>query len=197
MVTIPAGVAPAGSATGELGSSVRVPPLLMAKAPTVSTRLSFTYSVRPSGLTLGSVRANPGRAADNGAADERQGPVRCDLVARDLTDPVFTANRSVPLGVMATQCEPSTCACAASYEGRPRKRCERTVEVTVETADRVRTGRIVIEIDMADDRRRPEPERRCGHCFGCTSANGSEKSDAPRAWQRRAPGARPCLVAFA
>ena len=59
MVTIPAGVAPAGSATGELGSSVRVPPLLMAKAPTVSTRLSFTYNVRPSGLTLGSVAPTP------------------------------------------------------------------------------------------------------------------------------------------
>ena len=59
VVTMPAGWTPAGTATGELESSVRVPPLLMAKAPTVPTRLSFTYSVRPSGLTLGSVAPTP------------------------------------------------------------------------------------------------------------------------------------------
>ena len=58
---MPAGVAPAGSATGELESSVRVPSLLIVKAPTVSTRLSFTYNVRPSGLTLASVAPTPAK----------------------------------------------------------------------------------------------------------------------------------------
>ena len=42
---MPAGVAPVGSETGELGSSVRFPPFT-AKAATASTRLSSTYSVR-------------------------------------------------------------------------------------------------------------------------------------------------------
>jgi hypothetical protein len=55
---MPAGVAPAGRATGELGSSVRLP-LLTANAPTESTRLSFTYRYRPPGLRPGSTAPTP------------------------------------------------------------------------------------------------------------------------------------------
>src|SRR5271155_316115 len=100
---MPAGVAPAGSATGELGSSVRVPPLLMAKAPTVSTRLSFTYSVRPSGLTLGSVAPTPAALLTTGLPMSVRDPLGAIWLLETSPDPVFTANRNLPLGLMATQ----------------------------------------------------------------------------------------------
>ena len=54
----------------------------------------------------------------------------------------------------ALRCQPTgrACACAAGHEGRRRKRREGTVEVAVESADRVGADRVVIEIDVADDR---------------------------------------------
>ena len=49
--------------------------------------------------------------------------------------------------------------------------------MAVETANRVRTGSVVIEIDVADHRRRTRPERRRRGCLGCTSAKGTEETD--------------------
>ena len=48
-------------------------------------------------------RPNPGGVADNRAADQGQSPIGCDLVAEISPDPVFTANRYRPSGVMVTQ----------------------------------------------------------------------------------------------
>src|SRR5436305_14707980 len=55
---MPAGAAPAGSAVGELASSVRLPPLTV-NAPTASALLSSTYRVRPSGLRRASAAPTP------------------------------------------------------------------------------------------------------------------------------------------
>src|SRR2546429_7793869 len=55
---MPAGVAPAGSKVGELGSSVRVPPLT-ANTATAPALLSSTNRVPPSGLRRASTAPTP------------------------------------------------------------------------------------------------------------------------------------------
>src|SRR6266487_6361926 len=55
---MPAGVAPAGSETGEVASSARSPPVT-AKTPTAPALLSSTYRVRPSGLRRASTAPTP------------------------------------------------------------------------------------------------------------------------------------------
>ena len=58
MLTMPAGAPPAGRATGELGSSVRVPPLT-AKTDRMWLPLPSTDSVLPSGDRRASMSAPP------------------------------------------------------------------------------------------------------------------------------------------
>ena len=67
MLAIPAGAPPAGSGTGELGSSVRVPPFT-AKTDRMWLPLPSTDSVLPSGDSR-SVDVSPA-AADGRAADQ-------------------------------------------------------------------------------------------------------------------------------
>ena len=81
---MPAGVAPAGSETGELGSSVRFPPFT-AKAPTAPTS-ALVHVQRPTVVAQAGVNgADAPGVADRRAAEERQGPVGRDGVTGDLT----------------------------------------------------------------------------------------------------------------
>src|SRR6201997_599608 len=99
---IPAGVAPVGSAAGELGSSVRLPPLT-AKAPTASARLSLTYRNRPSGLRPGSTAPTPPLATTVGRPSRASSPPGSIAYREMVPDPVLTANRYLPLGLIISQ----------------------------------------------------------------------------------------------
>src|SRR5258708_11313403 len=87
---------------GELGSSVRLPPLT-ANAPTPPIRLSSTYRKRPSGLSRGSTAPTP-PVAPTGVLPSR---VRVPLVAMEqremVPDPVITTNRNWPSRLASTQ----------------------------------------------------------------------------------------------
>src|ERR1700760_1118991 len=100
---MPAGVAPTGSGAGELGSSVRVPAPLTAKTPTESPRLSFTYRNRPPGLRPGSTAPTPAVAETVVLPSRVSRPSQAMAYREMVPDPVFTANRWRPSGVMVTQ----------------------------------------------------------------------------------------------
>ena len=67
---MPAGVAPTGSLTGELGSSVRLPPET-AKMPTEPILLSSTYRQRPLGLSRASTAPTPPLVVATGVLPSR------------------------------------------------------------------------------------------------------------------------------
>src|ERR1700722_5871626 len=93
---MPYGVAPAGSAVGEDGSSVSAPPRT-ANVDTWSLPESTTDSVRPSGLSRGSTGASPVGLPLNGVEPSRlRGPSGLIAWEEMLGCAVFTANRNRP-----------------------------------------------------------------------------------------------------
>src|SRR5579862_2917099 len=99
---MPAGVAPAGSANGDVPSSVRLPPLT-ANAPTAPILLSLTYRKPPSGLSRASTAPTPPVAA-TGVLPSRVSVPSAAIWYREISpDPVFTVNRNWPSGVISTQ----------------------------------------------------------------------------------------------
>src|SRR5580704_14765196 len=100
---MPAGAAPAGRGLGEPGSSVRLPPPLTANAPTASTRLSLTYRYRPSGVTPGSTAPTPPVAETVVLPSSVSAPPGAIEYREMVPDPVFTANRCLPSGLIVTQ----------------------------------------------------------------------------------------------
>src|ERR1700722_8684657 len=100
---MPAGVAPAGRGMGEPGSSVRSPRGLTAKAPTASIRLSLTYRYRPSGLMPGSTAPTPPVAETVVLPSSVRAPPGAIEYREMAPDPVFTANRYCPSGLIVTQ----------------------------------------------------------------------------------------------
>src|SRR6266702_6510874 len=99
---MPAGVAPAGSAVGELDSSVRLPPLT-ANAPTLPIRLSSTYRKPPSGLSRASTAPTP-PAWPTGVLPSRVSTPSGAIEKREIVpEAVFTVNRNWPSGVISTQ----------------------------------------------------------------------------------------------
>src|SRR5271170_6055195 len=99
---MPAGVAPVGSNAGELGSSVRLPPLT-AKAPTAPMRLSSTYNVRPSGLRRASTAPTPPVAPTGVLPSRVKAPLGAIQYREMSPDPVFTVNRNWPSWLISTQ----------------------------------------------------------------------------------------------
>src|ERR1700677_58654 len=93
---MPAGVAPAGSANGEVPSSVRLPPLT-ANAPTLPIRLSSTYRKRPSGLSRASTAPTP----PGGASGGRPGRVSWPswVISTQQGAVCWSANGEAPIGV--------------------------------------------------------------------------------------------------
>src|ERR1700722_12617528 len=100
---MPAGVAPAGSGTGEPGSWGRSPPLPTAKRPTAPPRLSSTYRNRPSGLMPGSTAPTPPVLATAVLPSRVSSPPLAIEYREIVPDPVFTVNRYRPSGVIVTQ----------------------------------------------------------------------------------------------
>src|SRR5215469_136205 len=99
---MPAGDAPAGRAAGELGSSVRLPPLT-AKAPSASARLSLTYRNRSSGLRPGSTAPTPPVVATVVLPSRVRAPAGSIAYREMVPDPVLTANRDWPSWLMISQ----------------------------------------------------------------------------------------------
>jgi hypothetical protein len=77
---------------GELGSSVRLPPVT-AKAPRASTRLSFRNRYRPPGLSPGSTAPTPAVAETVVLPSRVSSPPGAMAYREMVPDPVFTANR--------------------------------------------------------------------------------------------------------
>src|ERR1700733_226945 len=100
---MPAGEAPAGRGVGEPGSSVRLPPRLTAKAPTDEILLSLTYRNRPSGLSPGSTAPTPPLAETWVLPSSVRAPPRGVEDREMVPDPVLTANRWRPSGLIVTQ----------------------------------------------------------------------------------------------
>src|ERR1700678_2937974 len=100
---MPAGVAPAGRGVGEPGSSVRSPPPLTAKAPTDEILLSLTYRNRPSGLTPGSTAPTPPLAETRVLPSSVRAPPGAIEYREMAPDPVLTANRQRPSGLIVTR----------------------------------------------------------------------------------------------
>src|ERR1700748_681597 len=99
---MPAGVAPEGSANGEVLSSVRLPPLT-ANAPTLPIRLSSTYRKPPSGLSRASTAPTP-PVWPTGMLPSRVSEPSGAIEKREIApDPVFTVNRNWPSWVISIQ----------------------------------------------------------------------------------------------
>src|SRR5271169_1920044 len=99
---MPAGVAPAGSANGEVPSSVRLPPVT-ANAPTLPILLSSTYRKRPSGLRRASTAPTP-PVWPTGVLPSRVSVPSGAIWKREIVpDAVFTVNRNRPSWVISTQ----------------------------------------------------------------------------------------------
>src|SRR5271168_2521291 len=97
-----AAVSPAGSATGEPGSSVRVPPSIVISA-TPWAAVSLMYRFWPSGVMVGSVPPTPPSSLTRVLPSSVRLP-RWSIENRDtVPDPVLMANRCWPSGVIATQ----------------------------------------------------------------------------------------------
>src|SRR5579859_7406741 len=97
---MPAGVAPVGSANGEVLSSVRLPPLT-ANAPTLPIRLSSTYRNWPSGLSRASTAPTP-PVWPTGVLPSRVSDPFGAIEKREISpDPVFTVNRNWPSWVIS------------------------------------------------------------------------------------------------
>src|SRR5215471_8177843 len=101
-MTMPAGVAPAGSEVGELASSVRSPPLT-ANAPMAPILLSSTNRVRPSGLSRASTAPTPPVAPTGVLPSSVSVPPGAIAYREMLPDPVFTVNRNWPSWLISTQ----------------------------------------------------------------------------------------------
>src|ERR1700691_3226159 len=99
---MPAGVAAAGRGVGEPGSSVRLPPLT-AKAPTDLPWLWLTYRYRRSGLSPGSTAPTPPLAETWVLPSSVRAPPGAIEYREMVPDPVFTANRWRPSGLIVTQ----------------------------------------------------------------------------------------------
>src|ERR1700722_236469 len=100
---MPAGVAPAGREVGEPGSSVRLPLPLPAKVPPDEILLSLTYRNRPSGLSPGSTAPTPPLAETWVLPSSVRAPPGAIEYREMVPDPVLTANRWRPSGLIVTQ----------------------------------------------------------------------------------------------
>src|SRR5208282_3766124 len=99
---MPAGAAPAGSAVGELASSVRLPPLT-ANAPTAPILLSSTHRVPPSGPSRASTAPTPPVLPTGVLPSSVSAPPGAIEYREISPDPVFTVNRNWPSWVISTQ----------------------------------------------------------------------------------------------
>src|SRR5271155_1834199 len=95
-------VMPAGSATGEPGSSVRVPPSIVISA-TPWAAVSLMYRFWPSGVMVGSVPPTPPSLLTGVLPSRVRSPVSLIEYRDTVPDPVLMANRSWPSGPIATQ----------------------------------------------------------------------------------------------
>ena len=101
MTAMPAGVAPAGRANGEVLSSVRLPPLT-ANAPTLPIRLSSTNRKLPSGLSRASTAPIPPVWPTGALPSRGQRAAGANWNREIVPDAVFTVNRNWPSWVIST-----------------------------------------------------------------------------------------------
>src|SRR2546429_5941309 len=98
---MPAGVAPAGSKVGELGSSVRVPPLT-ANTATAPALLSSTNRVPPSGLRRASAAPTPPAGPAGAVPSSGRAPPGGVAQRGILPGPVLTADTHWPATAIST-----------------------------------------------------------------------------------------------
>src|SRR5277367_3687514 len=91
-----------GSAAGEPGSSVRAPPLIVISA-TPWAAVSLMYRFWPSGEIASSVPPTPPLSLTGEEPSRVRVPLRLIENRETVPDPVLTANRYCPSGVIAAQ----------------------------------------------------------------------------------------------